>query len=91
MENYLSESILKEFENGRYKSEEEEKLLMKIYSLEYDFVSGLSMVQEEIFQKIKGKLFELKELERKELFKFILNKIKYLKKFKKSKNIDIKY
>lgn len=49
-------NLLSEFERGRYKTEEEERLLMKVYSLEYDLVSGLSMIQEENFQKLKGKM-----------------------------------
>ena len=85
-------NLLSEFERGRYKTEEEERLLMKVYSLEYDLVSGLSVIQEENFQKLKGKMFELKELERKELLRFVLGKIGYLENGEKSKkNIDIKY
>ncbi len=91
MENLDIDSILYEFERKRYKSEDEERLLMKVYGLEFDLVSGLSVAQEETYQKLKGKMFKLKEIERRELIKFLVSKILGENRKKSKKNIDIKY
>lgn len=92
MTNLSFYNIISEFETKRYKSEEESKLLIDIYKMEYEFVSGLSVEQEEVFQKIKGKLYELKASERKEFAKFLIDKINDGKNNEKIKiNKDIKY
>lgn len=91
MENLDIDSILYEFERKRYKSEDEERILMKVYGLEFDLISGLSVAQEETYQKLKGKMFELKEIERRELIKFLVSKILGENRKKSKKNIDIKY
>ena len=91
MENLDINAILYEFERKRYKSESEEKLLMEVFGLEIDLLSGLSVAEEETYQKLKGKMFELKEAERRELFKFLVSKFSKEAGTNLQKNIDIKY
>lgn len=91
MENLDINACLYEFERKRYKSESEEKLLMEVFGLEFDLLSGLSVAEEETYQKLKGKMFELKEAERRELFKFLVAKFSNEDKTNSQKNIDIKY